>query len=230
MKETSYRGRKTWQSVGHHGRNPLLEGKGLIDLRTQGLRNGKSRPRHHIEGPTCLSIHAGWLRSTLRDMFLTYKLLAKCAYDQFFARILGRGDQPDPNPALVRIALSFSQSTDLAYYLTSHLRLNAVYWGLTALCIMGHKDALDREEMIEFVMSCWDEEAGTRRQSFPLEMDSLSRTNALLGDGWGLAHSNRRLRCQPWTRRTSPGHLERHPNTNDARSTRPPRQSPRYCL
>ncbi|PFH49647.1 hypothetical protein AMATHDRAFT_76096 [Amanita thiersii Skay4041] len=49
---------------------------------------------------------------------------------------------------------------ELAYHLTTHLRLNAVYWGLTALCVMGHKDALDREEMIEFVMSCWDNEAG----------------------------------------------------------------------
>jgi geranylgeranyl transferase type-2 subunit beta len=25
---------------------------------------------------------------------------------------------------------------------------------------MDRKDALDREEMIEFVMSCWDDEAG----------------------------------------------------------------------
>ncbi|KAG5652548.1 hypothetical protein H0H81_004609 [Sphagnurus paluster] len=50
---------------------------------------------------------------------------------------------------------------DLAYHLTTHLRLNAIYWGLTALCIMGQKDALDRDEMIEFVMSCWDDEAGT---------------------------------------------------------------------
>lgn len=46
------------------------------------------------------------------------------------------------------------------YHLTAHLRMNAIYWGLTALCIMGHQDALDREEMITFVMSCWDEEAG----------------------------------------------------------------------
>ncbi|KAH7886478.1 rab geranylgeranyltransferase [Phlebopus sp. FC_14] len=49
---------------------------------------------------------------------------------------------------------------DLAYHLTAHLRMNAVYWGLTALCIMGHQDALDRNEMIDFVMSCWDDEAG----------------------------------------------------------------------
>ncbi|KAF7427896.1 hypothetical protein PC9H_007113 [Pleurotus ostreatus] len=49
---------------------------------------------------------------------------------------------------------------DLAYHLTAHLRLNAIYWGLTALSIVNHQDALDRDEMIEFVMSCWDEEAG----------------------------------------------------------------------
>lgn len=49
---------------------------------------------------------------------------------------------------------------DLMYHLTAHLRMNAIYWGLTALCIMKHKDALNREEVIDFVMSCWDEEAG----------------------------------------------------------------------
>ncbi|EIW79753.1 rab geranylgeranyltransferase [Coniophora puteana RWD-64-598 SS2] len=49
---------------------------------------------------------------------------------------------------------------DLSYHMTAHLRMNAIYWGLTALCIMGHKEALDREEMIEYVMSCWDDEAG----------------------------------------------------------------------
>ncbi|KAG1860467.1 rab geranylgeranyltransferase [Suillus tomentosus] len=49
---------------------------------------------------------------------------------------------------------------ELSYHLSAHLRMNAVYWGLTALSIMGHGDALDRDEMIDFVMSCWDEEAG----------------------------------------------------------------------
>jgi len=49
---------------------------------------------------------------------------------------------------------------ELSYHLSAHLRMNAVYWGLTALLIMGHGDALDRDEMIDFVMSCWDEEAG----------------------------------------------------------------------
>ena len=45
--------------------------------------------------------------------------------------------------------------------MTAHLRLNAIYWGLTSLCVMNRKDALDKDEVIDFVMSCWDEEAGS---------------------------------------------------------------------
>ena len=43
--------------------------------------------------------------------------------------------------------------------------MNAVYWGLTALCIMKHKEALDAEETIEYVMSCWDDDAGAHEIS-----------------------------------------------------------------
>lgn len=44
--------------------------------------------------------------------------------------------------------------------MTEHLRVNGVYWGLTALCIMGRQDALPREEMIQYVLECWDDDAG----------------------------------------------------------------------
>lgn len=47
--------------------------------------------------------------------------------------------------------------------------MNAIYWGLTALCIMDAKDALDREEMVEYVMSCWDDEAGATPSSEAIE-------------------------------------------------------------
>lgn len=45
--------------------------------------------------------------------------------------------------------------------MSAHLRMNAIYWGLTALCILDRKDALDRDELIKFVHSCWDNNAGT---------------------------------------------------------------------
>jgi geranylgeranyl transferase type-2 subunit beta len=38
--------------------------------------------------------------------------------------------------------------------------MNAIYWGLTALCIMGHKEALNRDELVQYVKSCWDDDAG----------------------------------------------------------------------
>ena len=65
-----------------------------------------------------------------------------------------------------------SQNTDdLIYHMTAHLRMNAIYWGLTALCVMKHKDALNREEMIDFVMSCWDEKSGiTAMQNLTFEI------------------------------------------------------------
>jgi geranylgeranyl transferase type-2 subunit beta len=44
--------------------------------------------------------------------------------------------------------------------LTEHLRLNGVYWGLTALHLLGHPEALPRDETINFVLSCQNEDGG----------------------------------------------------------------------
>ena len=60
--------------------------------------------------------------------------------------------------------------------MTAHLRMNAVYWGLIALCIMKHKGALDAEETIEYVMSCWDDEAGAYYKSPTYIPPSFTRT------------------------------------------------------
>ena len=42
--------------------------------------------------------------------------------------------------------------------MTEHLRLNGVYWGLCALCLLGKPEVLDRDEMIKYVLSCQTEE------------------------------------------------------------------------
>ncbi|RQM07263.1 hypothetical protein DH86_00000955 [Scytalidium sp. 3C] len=49
---------------------------------------------------------------------------------------------------------------ELEYWLTEHLRLNGLYWGLTALHHLGRPDALPRDETIEFVLSCQHENGG----------------------------------------------------------------------
>ena len=40
------------------------------------------------------------------------------------------------------------------------MRLNGVYWGLTALHLLGHPDALPRDQTIEFVLSCQGKNGG----------------------------------------------------------------------
>ncbi|KAE9974113.1 hypothetical protein BLS_003263 [Venturia inaequalis] len=46
------------------------------------------------------------------------------------------------------------------YWLTEHLRLNGLYWGLTALHLLGRPDALPREEVLDFVVKCLHENGG----------------------------------------------------------------------
>ncbi|GAA5823686.1 hypothetical protein JCM11251_000725 [Rhodosporidiobolus azoricus] len=73
--------------------------------------------------------------------------------------------QAAPTTLLTDLHVQYIQTLDqkrddLSYHFTEHLRMNGVYWGLTALALMGKMDALPREEMIEWVMSCWNEDAG----------------------------------------------------------------------
>ncbi|KAF2206074.1 type II protein geranylgeranyltransferase beta subunit [Delitschia confertaspora ATCC 74209] len=61
--------------------------------------------------------------------------------------------------------VSYIQSLDRRkdereYWLTEHLRLSGLYWGLTALHLLGHPDALPRSQVIEFVLSCLHENGG----------------------------------------------------------------------
>lgn len=49
---------------------------------------------------------------------------------------------------------------ELEYWLTEHLRINGVYWGLTALHLLGHPEALPRKETIDFVLSCQQDNGG----------------------------------------------------------------------
>lgn len=49
---------------------------------------------------------------------------------------------------------------EIEYWLTEHLRLNGIYWGLTALHLLGHPEALPRDETIAFVLSCQHSNGG----------------------------------------------------------------------
>ena len=48
------------------------------------------------------------------------------------------------------------------FTVSQHFRMSGVYWGLTALCLLGKNiaDELDAEEITSWVMSCQHEDGG----------------------------------------------------------------------
>ncbi|CAF9931959.1 MAG: hypothetical protein ALECFALPRED_005131 [Alectoria fallacina] len=72
---------------------------------------------------------------------------------------------PDELKLVVENHVEYIKSLDtrqdeLEYWLTEHLRLNGVYWGLTALHLLGHPQALPRDATVDFVLSCQHENGG----------------------------------------------------------------------
>ncbi|KAJ3211422.1 hypothetical protein HDU67_004551 [Dinochytrium kinnereticum] len=52
-----------------------------------------------------------------------------------------------------------TKKDELEYWMSEHLRLNGVYWGLTALALMKSETALGRDDLIAYVLSCQTKEA-----------------------------------------------------------------------
>jgi len=47
---------------------------------------------------------------------------------------------------------------ELEYWLTEALRLNGIYWGVTAAYILKHPEIYDFKEMTQFILSCQNED------------------------------------------------------------------------
>lgn len=67
---------------------------------------------------------------------------------------------PRKHPALKSRADPLQRKDELEYWLTEHLRLNGLYWGLTALHLLGHPHALPRAGILDFVFSCLHPDGG----------------------------------------------------------------------
>ncbi|KAK5100768.1 Rab geranylgeranyltransferase [Exophiala xenobiotica] len=82
----------------------------------------------------------------------------------------GRGGQktnalPDELALAIDQHVKYIQQLDtrkdeLQYWMTEHLRLNGVYWGLTALHLMGHPNALPHDQTVQFVLECQNPDGG----------------------------------------------------------------------
>lgn len=44
--------------------------------------------------------------------------------------------------------------------MTEYLRMSGMYWGLTAMDLMGHLQYMDRTQIIEFIGQCVDPSSG----------------------------------------------------------------------
>lgn len=53
-----------------------------------------------------------------------------------------------------------SRKDELQYWMTAHLRLAGLYWGRTAVDLLGAPDTLDHGKVVKFVLDCYDEATG----------------------------------------------------------------------
>ncbi len=59
-----------------------------------------------------------------------------------------------------QMLMFYQRKDELDYWLTEHLRLNGVYWGLTALHLLGRPDGLPRDKTLQFVFACQNSDGG----------------------------------------------------------------------
>ncbi|KAG8193380.1 hypothetical protein JTE90_012182 [Oedothorax gibbosus] len=78
------------------------------------------------------------MAAPIKDVELTDKLPTKLFLDKHCEYISSYGKKKD----------------DYEYCITEYLRLSGMYWGLTALDLIGQVDKLDKESVIEFIKSC----------------------------------------------------------------------------
>ncbi|PIA18841.1 prenyltransferase and squalene oxidase [Coemansia reversa NRRL 1564] len=49
---------------------------------------------------------------------------------------------------------------ELEYWMTEHLRISGIYWGLVALKLLDRDSALDKQQVIDYILSCQNTDGG----------------------------------------------------------------------
>ncbi|KAJ2742283.1 Rab geranylgeranyltransferase [Coemansia sp. BCRC 34301] len=49
---------------------------------------------------------------------------------------------------------------EIEYWMTEHLRVSGVYWGSVAVHLLGQRDALDRDGIVEYILGCQNGDGG----------------------------------------------------------------------
>lgn len=90
----------------------------------------------------------------------------------------------------------FRHPSFLEHYMAEHLKMNALYWGLSALHLVNRTDDFKKDDIIEFIQSCYDKETGGFRASPNHDPHLLSTLSALqvlkLYDGLDILNDEQR--------------------------------------
>ncbi len=85
------------------------------------------------------------------------------------------------------------------FYATEHFRMSGVYWGLTAMQLLGKLDMMDNDAILAWVLSCQREDGGfggsERHDSHLLYTLSAIQILALYG-ALDRIHADRTLSCE----------------------------------
>ena len=93
------------------------------------------------------------------------------------------------------------QETDgFIYYATEHFRMSGVYWGLSALRLLGKQQLLNEKEILEWVLACKHDTggfSGSPRQD-PHALYTLSAVQILaMYDRLDLVEKETTAKCKP---------------------------------
>lgn len=72
------------------------------------------------------------------------------------------------------------------YTMTEHFRMSGMYWGLTAMDILGQLDKMSRSEVIQFIRQCQDAESGGFSASLGHDPHMLFTLSAVQVPCWGI--------------------------------------------
>lgn len=73
----------------------------------------------------------------------------------------------------------FRKPSFLEHYMAEHLKMNALYWGLSALNLVDQMDDFSKDDVVSFVQSCYDSTTGGFAASPKHDPHMLSTLSAL---------------------------------------------------
>lgn len=114
---------------------------------------------------------------------------------------------------LLKFCHAWQNKESFEFHATEHFRMSGVYWGLTAMHLLGRLDVMDKDTILAWVLSCQREDGGfggsERHDSHLLYTLSAVQILALYG-ALDRVNTDRILSCESRTCVRAPMNYFRH--------------------